>query len=103
ARIELDGSPQHARRAFLRGAAAVAAGAALVSSSETAFAKTAPNLAAQPPSGFVPFSAPGRVVRVKKADCLESNKIYPKPDDAKEMLRAALEGLTGKADMAEAA
>ena len=59
-------------------------------------------LAAQPPAGFVPFSAPGRVVRVKKAGCLEANNIYPKPDDAKEMLRRSLEELTGKADMAEA-
>jgi|CZKU01.1.fsa_nt_gi uncharacterized protein (DUF362 family) len=90
------------RRAFLRGAAGAAAGAALVRSS-TAQAKTAPNLAAQPPSGFVPFSAPGRVVRVKKAGCLEANNLFPKPADAKEMLRRSLEELTGKADLAEAA
>jgi uncharacterized protein (DUF362 family) len=89
------------RRAFLGGAAATAAGAVLVQSS-AAFARTGPNLAAQPPSGFVPLSAPGRVVRVKKAGCLEANNLYPKPDDAKEMLRRALEELTGKADMAEA-
>ncbi|MGH7270079.1 MAG: DUF362 domain-containing protein, partial [Polyangiaceae bacterium] len=55
------------------------------------------------PDGFVPFSAPGRVVRVKKAGCLEANGIFPKVDDAKEMLRRALEELTGKSDMAEAA
>ena len=42
---------------------------------------------------------PGRVVRVKKAGCLEANNIYPKPDDAKEMLRRAMEELTGKADL----
>ena len=90
------------RRTFLRGAAAAAAGAALVRSS-VAHAAGAPNLAAQPPAGFVPLSAPGRVVRVKKAGCLEANNIFPKPDDAKEMLRRALEELTGKADLAEAA
>jgi uncharacterized protein (DUF362 family) len=90
------------RRTFLRGAAAAAAGAALLRSGE-ALAGTAPNLAAQPPTGFVPLSAPGRVVRVKKVGCLEANKIFPKPDDAKEMLRRALEELTGKADLSEAA
>jgi uncharacterized protein (DUF362 family) len=98
ARIESDSS---SRRTFLRGAAAAAVGAALARSS-TAFAATVPNLAAQPPAGFVPFSAPGRVVRVKKAGCLEANNIYPKADDAKEMLRRSLEELTGKADLAEA-
>jgi uncharacterized protein (DUF362 family) len=100
-----DGTAGPSRRAFLRGAAAAAAGAAFVDTLQagTAFAKTAPNLAAQPPSGFVPFSAPGRVVRVKKAGCLEANNLFPKPADAKEMLRRSLEELTGKADMAEAA
>src|SRR5580704_3662495 len=107
ARIERDalagesaGAPS--RRAFLRGSAAVAAGAVLVRG-ETAFARTSPNLAAQPPAGFVPLSAPGRVVRVKKAGCLEANGLFPKPDDAKEMLRRALEELTGKASLADAA
>src|SRR3984957_3159908 len=101
---ERDGSvaSDATRRTFLRGAAAAAAGAALVRSS-VALAGGAPNLAAQPPSGFVPLSAPGRVVRVKKAGCLEANNIFPKPEDAKEMLRRALEELTGKADLAEAA
>ena len=89
------------RRTFIRGAAVAVAGAALVRSS-TALAGTQPNLAAQPPAGFVPLSAPGRVIRVKKAGCLEANKIFPKAEDAKEMLRRALEELTGKADMAEA-
>jgi uncharacterized protein (DUF362 family) len=101
ARIESDASTP-TRRTFIRGAAVAAAGAALVRSS-AALAGTQPNLAAQPPAGFVPLSAPGRVIRVKKADCLEANKIFPKADDAKEMLRRALEELTGKADMAEAA
>jgi uncharacterized protein (DUF362 family) len=97
------GTPEGgSRRAFLRGAAGVAAGAALLSSRAAAAHTAAPNLAAQPPAGFVPFSAPGRVVRVKKAGSLESNKLFPKPDDAKEMLRRSLEELTGKADMAEA-
>src|SRR5580658_6420563 len=95
-----EGGPS--RRAFLRGAAVAAAGAALLRSG-SAEARTAPELAARLPDGFTPFSAPGRVVRVQKAGCLEANGICPKPDDAQEMLRRALEELTGKADMAGAA
>jgi uncharacterized protein (DUF362 family) len=87
------------RREFLGGAAAAAAAATLL---RTGVARAA-ELAAQPPAGFVPFSAPGRVVRVKKSGCLEANNIYPKADDAKEMLRRALQELTGKGDLAEAA
>jgi uncharacterized protein (DUF362 family) len=93
-----------ARRTFLGGAAAaVAAGTLLRSGSAYAASAPSPSLAAKPPTGFAPFAAPGRVVRVKKAGSLEANKIYPKPDDAKEMLRRALQELTGKADMAQAA
>jgi uncharacterized protein (DUF362 family) len=105
-RIGRDSHASHdsgaSRRAFLHGAAAAAADAALLRSG-SAEARTAPDLAARPPDGFAAFSAPGRVVRVQKAGCLEANGIFPKPDDAKEMLRRALEELTGKADMAEAA
>ena len=43
-----------------------------------------------------------RVVRVKKTGCLEANGLYPKPDDAKAMLAARLQELTGKADLVEA-
>jgi uncharacterized protein (DUF362 family) len=89
------------RRVFLGSAAGAAAAAAFLRS-PSAFAK-GPELAARPPSGFVPLSAPGRVVKVKKSGCLEANGIYPKPDDAKEMLRRAMEELTGKADLVEAA
>jgi uncharacterized protein (DUF362 family) len=87
------------RRAFLGGAAA----AATLLGSQAALAGPPSGLAAQPPAGFSPWSAPGRVVRVKKAGCLEANGIYPKADDAKEMLRRALEELTGKPDLVSAA
>jgi uncharacterized protein (DUF362 family) len=106
-RIERDGEsasserPDPSRRAFLGSAAAIAAAATLLSS-RTALART-PELAAHPPLGFVPLSAPGRVVKVTKAGCLEANGIYPKADDAKEMLRRAMEELTGKSDLADAA
>jgi uncharacterized protein (DUF362 family) len=88
------------RRAFLAGAAASAA-AATVMRDGLALAGEA-HLAAQPPSGFVPLSIPGRVVRVKKSGCLEANGLYPKPDDARAMLDRAMQELTGKSDLVEA-
>ncbi len=93
---------RHARRTFLGGAAAVAAAATLLRSAD-AHAKPEADLAAVLPPGFAPFSAPGRVVKVKKSGCLEPNGLFPKADDAKEMLRRALEELTGKADLVDAA
>jgi uncharacterized protein (DUF362 family) len=94
------------RRDFLTGAAAVAAGATLLASTD-AFADAAPaapppGLAAAPPAGFVPFSAPGRVVKVTKAGSLMPNQIYPKADDAKVMLEKVLTELTGKATLVDA-
>ncbi|MGD0675552.1 MAG: DUF362 domain-containing protein [Polyangiaceae bacterium] len=97
-RIERDGLPT--RRTFLHGAAMAAATAAIGPLRE-AHAMSPAGLPAQPPAGFVPFAAPGRVVRVKKAGCLEANGIYPRPDDAKEMLRRALEELTGQRELAD--
>jgi uncharacterized protein (DUF362 family) len=91
------------RRAFLGTAAAAAAVGTLVS--KDAFAGPPPpqkSLAAAPPSGFSPFSAPGKVVKVTKKDCLQANQIYPKPDAAKEMLTRALTELTGKPDLVTA-
>ncbi len=91
------------RRAFIGGAAAAAAAATLLRSGDAAARIPGPDLAARAPDGFVPFAAPGKVVKVKKAGSLEANGIFPKADDAKEMLRRALEELTGKADLTEAA
>ncbi|MCL2450740.1 MAG: DUF362 domain-containing protein [Polyangiaceae bacterium] len=99
ARIDADSAPT--RRAFLGAAGA----AATLLPTGQAFGKTPaglPGLPAQPPPGFAPLSAPGLVVRVKKAGSLEANKLYPKADDAKEMLRRALEELTGKHDLSDA-
>src|SRR4051812_22876227 len=104
ARIERELSPRDdraemGRRAFVEAAAAMAATATVLTPS-TAFA--AKNLAASPPEGFSPFNAPGRVVRVTKTDSLQANKLYPKPDAAKEMLTKALTELTGKSDLVTA-
>jgi uncharacterized protein (DUF362 family) len=86
------------RRAFLGTAAAVAASAGVLYP-KTAEAKS---LAAAPPAGFSPFNAPGKVVKVSKADSLQANKLYPKPEAAKEMLTKALTELTGKSDLVTA-
>jgi uncharacterized Fe-S center protein len=88
------------RRTFLGGVAASAAAAALMRSG-VAKADVS-GLAAQPPAGFLPMAAPGVVVRVKKSGCLEANGLFPKADDAKEMLRRAMQELTGKTDLVEA-
>ena len=89
------------RRAFLAGAAASAVAATLLRSN-LASAGPGPNLAATPPSGFLPLSIPGRVVRVKKSGCLEANGLFPKPDDAKLMLQRAMQEMTGKSELVEA-
>ncbi|HEY3821018.1 MAG TPA: DUF362 domain-containing protein [Polyangiaceae bacterium] len=89
------------RRAFLASVAASAAAATLLRSG-VAHAGPSSDLAATLPSGFVPLSRPGHVVRVKKSGCLEANGIYPKPDDAKAMLQRAMTELTGKDDLVEA-
>lgn len=101
ARIERELTPGMGRRAFLGTAAAAAATASLVS--KDAFAgPVEKSLAASPPAGFSPFSAPGKVVKVTKKDCLQKNQIYPTPEAAKEMLTKALTELTGKPDLVTA-
>ena len=95
------------RRGFVLGGAAAAGVAAFGSAHEAnaAIAATAavgPDLGAKPPAGFVPFSAPGRIVKVSKTDCMQPNKLYPKPEDARAMLERAMTELTGKADLVTA-
>ncbi|HEY8079699.1 MAG TPA: DUF362 domain-containing protein [Labilithrix sp.] len=99
ARIERELSPGGVTRRTFLGSAAAATAATLVPS--VAQAKVA-NLAASPPAGFTPFAAPGKIVKVSKKDCLQTNQTYPKPDDAKEMLTKALCELTGKSDLPSA-
>jgi uncharacterized protein (DUF362 family) len=106
-RIERELSPEGAaRRSFLgTTAAAAAAAAATTVLASPAYAAANPpskSLAAAPPAGFSPFSAPGKVVKVTKADTLQKNKLHPKPDVAKEMLTKALTELTGKPDLVSA-
>jgi uncharacterized protein (DUF362 family) len=89
------------RRTFLGGTAALAAATSVLGSG-VAEARVSADLAATPPAGFVPFAAPGRIVKVSKAGSLDANGLFPKADDAREMLRRALEELTGKSAMADA-
>lgn len=101
------------RRAFIGTAAAVAGSVALpttalaggpsaAAGTSAGASGTGKSLAASPPPGFSPFSAPGKVVKVSKTDSLQTNKLYPKPDAAKEMLTKAMTELTGKADLVSA-
>jgi uncharacterized protein (DUF362 family) len=94
------------RRHFVRGAAAVAVGGGLLhrgaALADTPKGPASPNFAAVPPDGFVPFTAPGRIVKVTKTDSLMPNKLYPKAEDAKQMLERAMTELTGKPDLVQA-
>src|SRR5258708_39665195 len=85
AHIEHDGAvAATGRREFLVGAAATVAAAGTLLHAGEAHAIAGPvSLAATPPAGFTPFAAPGRVIKVTKADCMQANKMYPKEDDAK--------------------
>lgn len=105
ARIERELSPESSasvtRRAFLGTAAAAAATLAPAKEALAgeAEAKAGKSYAAKPPAGFTPFSAPGHVVKVAKKDSLQTNQLYPKPEDAKAMLTRALTELTGAPDL----
>ena len=88
------------RREFL-GATAATTALLLANGKAASAAGNATQLAATRPQGFVPFSAPGRVVRVKKPGSLMPNQIYPKADAAKEMLERVMTELTGKSSLVD--
>lgn len=58
--------------------------------------------AAQLPAGFVPFSAPGRVVKVAKANTLQPNMLWPTDDAARVMLARLMAEFTGEQDLGKA-
>lgn len=62
-------------------------------------------LAAHLPSGFTPFHAPGKVVKVTQgndlASLMQRNLLFPKPEVAREMLERAMTSLTGGANLIE--
>jgi uncharacterized protein (DUF362 family) len=100
--------PPVSRRTFLEGAALLAGVGALAPRDAFAKGKAAakvgppPDLAAAPPPGFVPWSAPGRIVKVTKGNVLLPNQLWPKEDAARTMLERALCELTGEIDMTRA-
>jgi uncharacterized protein (DUF362 family) len=100
------GSGTVSRRTFIEGAvlgAGALASAALLGSATANAANTAPpNLAASPPSGFVPMAAPGRIVKVAKSNVLVPNGLWPKEDAARTMLERAMLELTGETDLGKA-
>ena len=61
-----------------------------------------PALAASPPAGFVPYAAPGKIVKVSKGESLQPNRLWPKPDVARVVLERAMIELTGEADLVKA-
>lgn len=89
------------RREFI---ATTAAGAVVATTVSTVgmvgnvSAQTA-SLAAAPPAGFTPLSAPGKIVKVSRAGSLQANGLYPKPDAAKAMLEKAMSELSGGKDL----
>ena len=96
--------PTVSRRRFLGGAAAfagAAAGAAELLAAKGAQAAPA-SLAASPPAGFVPMAAPGRIVKVSKADVLMPNGLFPKEEAARTMLERAMTEFTGETDIVKA-
>src|SRR5258708_11511880 len=81
--------PTVSRRRFLGGAAAfagAAAGAAELLAAKGAQAAPA-SLAASPPAGFVPMAAPGRIVKISKADVLMPNGLFSHEEAARTMLQ----------------
>lgn len=102
-----DERPSLSRRELLGTAAA---GTAVLATSSSALAQDIgkkeaaprPSLAASPPAGFVPYAAPGRIVRVTKADSLQENKLWPRPDVAKAVLDRAMLEFTGDSDVTRA-
>jgi len=80
------------RRGFLGTSAALASTLALA---KPAHADDRPSLAASPPPGFTPFAAPGKIVKVTKANTLQDNGLWPKVDAARQMLERAMTELTG--------
>jgi len=88
------------RRAFLEGTALAAS--AVLTSADLLGADPPAGWAASPPAGFVPMAAPGKIVKVSKSDVLQPNKLFPKPEAARQMLERAMLEFTGETDLGKA-
>src|SRR5215475_13854175 len=97
--------PAHSRRAFLGTLASSTVAGGLLGAGAllgTRPAWGAGPLAAQPPAGFVPFSVPGKIVKVTKSNVMQANGLWPTDTAAQSMLERAMAELTGKSDLGAA-
>lgn len=99
------------RRHFIQGSALIAgvgaAGSTLTSGAGArAAGRDISAYIAQPPAGFVPFSAPGRIVKVSaKGDftsIMQKNQLWPLPEVASRLLEKAMMEFTGAPNLVEA-
>lgn len=88
------------RREFLAGAAVGASALALGAEAEAQTAQ--PNLAATRPAGFTPWTSNGKVVRVTKPGSMRAGNLFPKVEDAAQMVERAVKELTGESTLAAA-
>lgn len=98
-------APRLTRRDAIKGAAGT--GAALALRTESAAALPEPEtLVAKPPTGFVPMSIPGKVVKVSAKgdfkDVMQPNLLWPKEDVAKRLVEKAMMEFTGAPNLAAA-
>ncbi len=63
---------------------------------------TPTSYAAARPDGFVPMSAPGKIIRVSKSNTLQPNGLWPTEDAAKAMLARLMTEFTGQQDLGKA-
>lgn len=96
------------RRSFVQSSLLLAASSSVLLSSTAAEAKTEfpQELVAHPPEGFVPLDRPGTVVRVtskqEPAQLMQTNRLYPLADVARNMLEAAMCSLSGERNLVAA-
>jgi uncharacterized protein (DUF362 family) len=96
------------RRQFIVGAAAsataLAAGTRGLAQSSPSQRGLAPagSLAATPPAGFTPMSAPGRVVKVTRPNSLRPGGLFPTQEAATTLVDRAVRELTGESDLGAA-
>lgn len=89
------------RREFLAGAAVGASSLALAAE-EASAQSAAPSYAATRPAGFTPFAQNGKVVRVTKPGSMRPGNLFPKVEDAAQMVERAVKELTGESTLAGA-
>jgi len=94
------------RRQLLEGSAALGVLGAGLFTSRAACADSTAQWAARPPAGFVPFTAPGKIVKVTAAGDLvatmQLNQLFPKPEVAKQLVERAMMEFTGAPSLVEA-